>query len=268
TPLAVDPAHPFPYISGLSLNLAVLVRNPSTGKEHFARVKVPPLLPRFIAVDREGVPYRPEDVPTDAGGRTAFVPLEEVIGHHLDALFPGMEIVEHYTFRVTRNEDVEVEEDDAENILAALEKELMRRRFGPAVRLEVAQGISPHVLDLLIRELGVSEHDVFHLPAPLDLTGLNLIHELDKPDLKYPKFVGVTAQGLAEVESASPTDIFSAIRERDVLLHHPYDSFSTSVQQFISQAAADPRVLAIKQTLYRTSGDSPIVDALIDAAEA
>ncbi|MFC7407125.1 RNA degradosome polyphosphate kinase [Georgenia alba] len=268
TPLAVDPAHPFPYISGLSLNLAVLARNPSTGKEHFARVKVPPLLPRFIAVDAEGVPYRPEDVPADAGGRTAYVPLEEVIGHHLDALFPGMEIVEHYTFRVTRNEDVEVEEDDAENILKALEKELMRRRFGPAVRLEVDRGISPHVLDLLMRELGVTEQDVFRLPAPLDLTGLNIIHDLDRPSLKYPKFVGVTAQGLAEVESANPTDIFAAIRERDILLHHPYDSFSTSVQQFISQAAADPRVLAIKQTLYRTSGDSPIVDALIDAAQA
>ncbi|GAA4418808.1 RNA degradosome polyphosphate kinase [Georgenia halophila] len=268
TPLAVDPAHPFPYISGLSLNLAVLARNPATGKEHFARVKVPPLLPRFIAVDAEGVPYRPEDVPSDAGGRTAYVPLEEVIGHHLDALFPGMEIVEHHTFRVTRNEDVEVEEDDAENILKALEKELMRRRFGPAVRLEVATGVSSHVLDLLVRELGVSEQDVFRLPAPLDLTGLNIIHDLDKPSLKYPKFVGVTAQGLAEVESANPTDIFAAIQERDILLHHPYDSFSTSVQQFISQAAADPRVLAIKQTLYRTSGDSPIIDALIDAAQA
>jgi len=246
----------------------VLVRNPNTGKEHFARVKVPPLLPRFIAVDSEGRPYRPEDVPADAGGRTSFVPLEEIIAHHLDTLFPGMEIVEHHTFRVTRNEDVEVEEDDAENLLKALEKELMRRRFGPAVRLEVAEGISPHVLDLLKRELGVVDQEVFHLAAPLDLTGLNVIHDLDRPALKYPKFVPVTAQGLAEVESASPTDFFAAIRERDILLHHPYDSFSTSVQQFISQAAADPRVLAIKQTLYRTSGDSPIVDALIDAAVA
>src|SRR5699024_7415817 len=179
TPLAVDPAHPFPYISGLSLNLAVLVRNPVTGKEHFARVKIPPLFPRLLAVDAAGVLYRPEDVPTDAEGRTTFVPLEEVIAHHLDALFPGMEIVEHHTFRVTRNEDVEVEEDDAENILQALEKELMRRRFGPAVRLEVARGISEHVLDLLIRELDVSEQDVFHLPAPLDLTGLDIIRRLD-----------------------------------------------------------------------------------------
>src|SRR5690625_1172375 len=268
TPLAVDPAHPFPYISGLSLNLAVVVRNPGTGKEHFARVKVPPLLPRFIAVDASGKPRAPETADTHDDTRTAFVPLEEVIGEHLDYLFPGMEIVEHHTFRVTRNEDLEVEEDDAENLLQALEKELMRRRFGPAVRLEIAQGISPHVRELLVRELGVDEHEVYELPAPLDLTGLEVLHRLDRPELKYPKFVPVTAQALAEVESAKPTDIFQAIRRQDVLLHHPYDSFSTSVQQFLAQAAADPQVLAIKQTLYRTSGDSPIVDSLIDAAEA
>lgn len=267
TPLAVDPAHPFPYISGLSLNLAVLVRNPHSGRHHFARVKVPPLLPRFIAVDSEGRPYRPEDVPTDAG-RTYYVPLEEVIGAHLDTLFPGMEIVEHHTFRVTRNEDVEVEEDDAENLLQALEKELLRRRFGPAVRLEVSQGISKKVLDLLRRELQIPDADVYRLPEPLDLTGLNVIHDLDRPDLKYKKFVPVTARGLADVESSRPTDVFHAIRSGDILLHHPYDSFSTSVQHFISQAAADPNVLAIKQTLYRTSGDSPIVDALIQAAQA
>jgi len=268
TPLAVDPAHPFPYISGLSLNLAVVVRNPTTGKEFFARVKVPPLLPRFIAVDASGTPRRPEEIASDETHSTSFVPLEEVIGAHLHHLFPGMEVVEHHTFRVTRNEDLEVEEDDAENLLKALEKELMRRRFGPAVRLEVAEGISGHVLDLLMRELGVGEQDVYRLPEPLDLTGLNLIHELDRPDLKYPKFVPVTARQLARVESANPTDFFQAISNEDVLLHHPYDSFSTSVQQFIAQAAADPQVLAIKQTLYRTSGDSPIIDSLIDAAEA
>ncbi|MEZ7897948.1 MAG: RNA degradosome polyphosphate kinase [Flaviflexus sp.] len=265
TPLAVDPAHPFPYISGLSLNLAVVVRNPGTGKEHFARVKVPPLLPRFIAVDDEGRPFRPEDVSL-MKGRTAFVPLEEIIGAHLDTLFPGMEVVEFDTFRVTRNEDVEVEEDDAENLLTALEKELMRRRFGPAVRLEVAEGISDHVLSLLMKELDVREADVYRLPAPLDLTGLNVIHDLDRPELKYKKYVPVTARGLADVESSTPTDFFEAIREQDILLHHPYDSFATSVQQFIAQAAADPKVLAIKQTLYRTSGDSPIVDSLIKAA--
>ncbi len=268
TPLAVDPSHPFPYISGLSLNLAIVVRNPSTGKEHFARVKVPEGLPRFIAVDASGKPRRPGDEPDAQEGPTSFVPLEDVIARHLDYLFPGMEVVEHQTFRVTRNEDMEVEEDDAENLLAALEKELLRRRFGPPVRLEVTPEITPNVRKLLTRELGVQEHEVYSLPAPLDLTGLNQIANLDRPALSYPKFVPVTARELAQVESATPTDFFAAIRSGDVLLHHPYDSFSTSVQQFLAQAAADPQVLAIKQTLYRTSGDSPIVDALIDAAEA
>lgn len=267
TPLAVDPAHPFPYISGLSLNLAVIVRNPTTGKEHFARVKVPPLLPRFIAVDARGRPHRPEDAPDDEGFRS-FVPLEDVISSFLYYLFPGMDVVEHHVFRVTRNEDLEVEEDDAENILKALEKELLRRRFGPAVRLELAQGFTPRLREMLIRELGIAEVDVYELPSPLDLTGLNLVADLERPELHYPQYVASTARGLAEVESAKPVDMFDAIRARDILLHHPYDSFSTSVQQFLSQAAADPRVLAIKQTLYRTSGDSPIVDSLIDAAEA
>ena len=267
TPLAVDPAHPFPYISGLSLNLAVVLRNTTTGKDLFARVKVPPLLPRFIAVDSEGRPYRPEDVPADTEGRTKYVPLEEVIGAHLDQLFPGMEVIEHHNFRVTRNEDLEVEEDDAENLLTAMEKELMKRRFGPAVRLEVETGISEHVLRLLVRELGIRDDDVFRLPAPLDLTGLNVVHDLDRPNLKYPPYVAVTAAGLAERESSKPQNFFDAIRRQDILLHHPYDSFSTSVQQFVAQAAADPQVLAIKQTLYRTSADSPIVDSLIRAAQ-
>ncbi|WP_402462750.1 RNA degradosome polyphosphate kinase [Isoptericola aurantiacus] len=267
TPLAVDPAHPFPYISGLSLNLAVVVLNPITGKEHFARVKVPPLLPRFIAVDDRGRPSAP--TPTQKGGtQKSFVPLEEVIAQHLDHLFPGMEVREHHTFRVTRNEDVEVEEDDAENLLQAMEKELLRRRFGPPVRLELAEGISPRIRELLVRELGVVEEEVYELPAPLDLTGLNVIADIDRAELHYPPFVPTTHRQLAEVESAMPGDVFAAIRERDVLLHHPYDSFSTSVQTFLEQAATDPKVLAIKQTLYRTSGDSPIVDALIDAADA
>ncbi|MFJ6565075.1 RNA degradosome polyphosphate kinase [Streptomyces sp. NPDC091412] len=251
TPLAVDPAHPFPYISGLSLNLAVVVRNPVTGHRHFARVKVPPLLSRFL----ESSPGR-------------YVPLEDVIAAHLEELFPGMEILEHHAFRLTRNEDLEVEEDDAENLLQALEKELMRRRFGPPVRLEVEESIDREVLDLLVRELKISEAEVYPLPGPLDLTGLFRIHGLDRPELKYPKFVAGINRELAEVESASAPDIFAALRSRDVLLHHPYDSFSTSVQAFLEQAAADPDVLAIKQTLYRTSGDSPIVDALIDAAES
>ena len=251
TPLAVDPAHPFPYISGLSLNLAVLIRNPKTGKEHFARVKVPPNFHRFVAL-----------------GNARFVPLEDVIGAHLKRLFPGMEVLEAHTFRVTRNEDVEVEEDDAENLLAALEKELLRRRFGPPVRLEVEESMPSSVLELLISELGVSEDEVFRLPGPLDLRGLHGIANLGPEELKYPAFVPTTHFRLAEVESAAPVDVFKATKRHDVLLHHPYDSFATSVQRFIEQAAADPHVLAIKQTLYRTSGDSPIIDALVDAAEA
>jgi polyphosphate kinase len=251
TPLAVDPAHPFPYISGLSLNLAVLVRNPKTGKEHFARVKVPPIFSRFVPL-----------------GNERFVPLEDVIGEHLKRLFPGMEVLEVHTFRVTRNEDLEVEEDDAENLLKALEKELIRRRFGPPVRLEVEESIAPQVLELLVEELGVSDDEVFRVDGLLDLVGLHSIADLPREDLKYPAFVPTTHRELAEVETAKPVDVFKATRRYDVLLHHPYDSFATSVQRFLEQAAADPHVLAIKQTLYRTSGDSPIIDALIDAAEA
>ncbi len=251
TPLAVDPAHPFPYISGLSLNLAVLMRHPKTGKEHFARVKVPPIFTRFVPL-----------------GNQRFVPLEDVIREHLRRLFPGMDVLETHSFRVTRNEDLEVEEDDAENLLAALEKELLRRRFGPPVRLEVEESVSPAVLELLISELGVSPEEVFRLPGPLDLRGLHGIADLGREDLKYPAFVPSTHRLLAEVESSAPVDVFKSTRRQDVLLHHPYDSFATSVQRFLEQAAADPHVLAIKQTLYRTSGDSPIIDALVDAAEA
>jgi polyphosphate kinase len=268
TPLAVDPAHPFPYISGLSLNLAVVVVNPKTELEHFARVKVPPLLPRFVAVDEQtGAASAVEPGAADPY-KTRFVPLEDLIAAHLEFLFPGMDVRQHHTFRVTRNEDLEVEEDDAENLLHALEKELTRRRFGPPVRLEVAEDIDDHVLDLLVRELGINESEVYRLPAPLDLTGLNAIADLDRSELRYPSFVPKTHRDLNVVETASAPDVFAAVRARDVVLHHPYDSFSTSVQAFVEQAAADPRVLAIKQTLYRTSGDSPIVDALVDAAEA
>ena len=262
TPLAVDPSHPFPYISGLSLNLAVILRNPRSGKEHFARIKVPDSLPRLVQV-----PGRELDAADKAAG-CAVIPIEIVIGQHLDHLFPGMDILEHHLFRVTRNEDLEVEEDDAENLLKAMEKELERRRFGDCVRLEVEDTISSFTRRYLVRALGLKGDDVFELPAPLDLTCLNQLHDLDIPDLKYPRFVPVTAAGLAAYESSSAPDVFAAMREHDVLLHHPYDSFSTSVQEFVAQAAADPKVLAIKQTLYRTSGDSPIVDALIEAAEA
>ncbi|WP_413248420.1 RNA degradosome polyphosphate kinase [Sinomonas flava] len=261
TPLAVDPAHPFPYISGLSLNLAVVVRNPVSEKELFARLKVPDQLPRLISIDgpRAGA----------VAGRTArFIALEELISVHLDQLFPGMEVLEHHTFRVTRNEDLEVEEDDAENLLQALEKELLRRRFGPPVRLEVTDDINPNILALLVRELGVEESEVYQLPTPLDLRGLSVIAGIDRADLHYPKQLAHTSRFLNESETAKAANVFAAMRRRDILLHHPYDSFSTSVQAFLEQAAADPKVQAIKQTLYRTSGDSPIVDALIDAAEA
>ena len=251
TPLAVDPAHPFPYISGLSLNLALVMRNPDTGKDHFARVKVPPIIDRWMEVSE---------------GR--HVPLEEVIAAHLDMLFPGMEVVAHHAFRVTRNEDLEVEEDDAENLLKALEKELLRRRFGPPVRLEVEETIDPDVLELLVSELGISHGEVFRLRGPLDLRSLGEIADLDRPEHKNDPFVGGTHEHLAEVETSAPADLFGALRRRDVLVHHPYDSFATSVQRFIEQAAADPHVLAIKQTLYRTSGDSPIIDSLVDAARA
>jgi polyphosphate kinase len=251
TPLAVDPSHPFPYISGLSLNLAVVVRNPNTGNELFARVKVPPVLDRLIQVS----PAR-------------FIPLEDVIAVHLDQLFPGMEILQHHTFRITRNEDLEVEEDDAENLLKALERELIRRRFGPPVRLEVQSTIDPYMLDLLVTELGMDAPEVIEVPGLIDLTALWQMYGLDRPDLKQAPFVPQTAHELASVETALAPDVLDAMRNRDVFLHHPYDSFNTSVQRFLEQAAADPQVLAIKQTLYRTSGDSPIIDALIDAAEA
>lgn len=250
TPLAVDPSHPFPYISGLSLNLAVVVRHPGTDNELFARVKVPPSLPRFIEVS----PQR-------------FVPLEDVIAGHLDMLFPGMDIIQNHTFRVTRNEDLDVEEDDAENLLQALERELMRRRFGPPVRLEVETSIDPHVLKLLISELGVTENEVFRLNGPLDLRSLDEVAKLNRDDLKSPAFVPRTSAALAEVETSSAPDVLDIMKHRDVVLHHPYDAFSTSMQLFLEQASEDPNVLAIKQTLYRTSGDSPIVDALINAAE-
>jgi polyphosphate kinase len=245
TPLAVDHAHPFPYISGLSLNLAVVARDPETGMRVFARVKVPPLLPRFLEASAE-----------------RYVPLEDIIAAHLDQLFQGLEIMEHHAFRVTRNEDLEVDEDITEDLLQALERELLRRRFGPTVRLEVEDSISAEVLSRLLSELGMDDSEIVKLPGPLDLAGLFAIADLDRPELKYSVFVPAEALPRAE------KDIFTLLRRGDVLLHHPYDSFTTSVQRLLEEAAADPDVLAIKQTLYRTSGESPIVDALIDAAQA
>jgi polyphosphate kinase len=245
TPLLVDPAHPFPYISGLSLSLAVMIADARTGATMFARVKVPPLLPRFLTVAKH-----------------RFVPLEDVIAAHLTELFAGLDILEHHVFRVTRTRDLEVDEDVTEDLMQSLERELQKRRFEPAVRLEVEDSISSDVLDKLVTELGIDHRAVYHLPGPLDLSGLSVIADLDQPQLKYPPFV--------PSESALPQDIdiFTTLARQDVLVHHPYDSFTTSVERLIEAAAADPGVLAIKQTLYRTSDTSPIVDALIDAAEA
>ncbi|GAB3128430.1 RNA degradosome polyphosphate kinase [Tsukamurella serpentis] len=253
TPLAVDPAHPFPYISGLSLNLAVAVHDAETGGEHFARVKVPDNVDRFVTVRSERMDH-------------AVLPMEDLISAHLDVLFPGMKVAEHHVFRITRNADFEVEEDRDEDLLQALERELARRRFGSPVRLEVAEDMSEHMLELLLREMDVDPADVITVPGLLDLNCMFELYGADRPDLKEKPFVPVTHPAFGERET--PKSVFSTLREGDVLVHHPYDSFSTSVQRFIEQAANDPQVLAIKQTLYRTSGDSPIVDALIDAAEA
>ena len=252
TPLAVDPGHPFPYISNLSLNLGVNVRDPETGARRFARLKVPPLLPRFVVM--------PD------GER--FVAVEQVIAEHLGALFPGMEIEGHDTFRVTRNADVTLEdEEEVDDLLAAVELELRRRRFGRAVRLEVATTMSDETRDLLLRELELTPDDVYVVDGPLELSGLMAVYDLDRPDLKDKAWVGITQPRLVD-EDGDARDLFSVVGNGEVLVHHPYDSFSTSVVAFIEQAAADPDVLAIKQTLYRTSGDSPIVKALIRAAEA
>ena len=254
-PLAVDPAHPFPYISGLSLNLAIRVRNARTSRQEFARLKVPPMLPRFVEVSREG-------------GRIRYIALEDLIANNLGDLFPGMEVVDHHAFRVTRNEDVVIEEDETENLIQALEAELLRRRFGPPIRLEVADDMDDVTLQLLVEELGITEQEVYRLPAPLDLRGLFQLGRIDRPDLRYPPHVPTTALAFQPGDNNERVDIFSVLRQGDVLVHHPYESFATSVQAFLEQAAKDPHVLAIKQTLYRTSGDSPIVEALIDAAQA
>jgi polyphosphate kinase len=250
TPLAVDPGHPFPYISNLSLNLAVIVRDPVTGDRRFARLKVPPLLPGFVV--------------TPDGER--FVPLDQVIAAHLGTLFAGMEIESHHPFRVTRNADLTLEEEEADDLLAAVEMELRRRRFGRAVRLEIDDAMTDEVRELLCRELDVGASDVYLVRGPLDLSGLWAVYGLDRPDLKDDPFAPMTPPRLATADD-EPVDLFAAIRQGDILLHHPYDSFATSVEAFIKQASRDPDVLAIKQTLYRTSGDSPIVKALIRAAE-
>jgi polyphosphate kinase len=250
TPLAVDPGHPFPYISNLSLNLAVIVRDPDEGIRRFARVKVPSLLPRFVVLP-DGERY---------------VPLEQVIAAHLDQLFPGMEIEQHHAFRVTRNTDLTLEEEEADDLLAMVEVELRRRRFGRAVRLEIDAAMSDEVRELLQRELDVGDDDVYLHTAPLDLGGLWSVHGLDRPDLKDPPYQRVTPARLVNSDGER-VDVFDAIRRGDVLVHHPYESFRTTVEEFVRQASTDPHVLAIKMTLYRTSGDSPIARSLIRAAE-
>ena len=254
TPLAVDPSQPFPYISGLSLNLAVIVKNEETHEEFFARVKVPEILPRFIA--------------TAKSGSTRFIAIESLIASNLQELFPGMVIEEHYCFRITRNQDLELDEEESEDLLLSLEQELSRRRFGPPVRLEIENGIDVSLVERLANELGISEENIIHTSLPLDLTALNKIADLGFPALKFEKFRSRTAHALSEVDSEDTDLFFAAIRQGEILLHHPYESFTSSVVRFLQCAAQDPHVLAIKQTLYRTSGDSPIVEALIEAAEA
>ncbi|MFT4231085.1 MAG: RNA degradosome polyphosphate kinase [Microbacterium sp.] len=255
-PLAVDPAHPFPYISGLSLNLAIRIRNAKTGRQEFARLKVPAMLPRLVELPHA------DDEPR------RYIPLEDLISNHLEDLFPGMEVLDHHAFRLTRNEDVEIEEDETENLIQALEAELLRRRFGPPIRLEITDDMDDVTLDLLIKELDITEQEVYRLPGPLDLRGLFELSRIDRPELRYPPHVPTTAVAFQPGDNNERADIFAAIRKADVLVQHPYESFATSVQAFLEQAAKDKHVLAIKQTLYRTSGDSPIVQALIDAAEA
>lgn len=249
TPLAVDPGHPFPYVSDLSLNLAVVVRDPRDERELFARVKVPNTLPRWLQI-----------ADTDR-----FVPIEEVIAAHLDQLFPGMEVQEHYAFRVTRNADLSDALDEADDLLSAVEYELRRRRFGRATRLEVDASMTDEVLDLLIGEFDLDPSAVYVARTPLDPTSFNEIADIERPALRWPEWKGVVDPRLQPDDE--PVDIFAEIRAGDVLVQHPYESFSRSVVEFIHQAANDPDVLAIKITLYRTASSSPIVDACIKAAE-
>jgi polyphosphate kinase len=254
TPLAVDPSHPFPYISNLSLSLAVTVRDPGTARDRFARVKVPGILPRFVSL----------------GDGSTFVPLEQVVATHLDKLFPGMDVVEAHPFRVTRDADIELAENEADDLLVieAVEQELRRQRFGAVVRLEVAASMPDHVVRLLQRELDVEDDALVTVEGPLNLGDLmGMVSALDRPELADEPWVGTTQPRLLGTEEDS-VNLFATLREGDLLVHHPYDAFATSVQRFIEQAADDPQVLAIKQTLYRTDGDSPIVNALIQAAES
>ena len=254
TPLVVDPSHPFPYISGLSLNIGINIESSEDQDISFARVKIPTNLPRFIR--------------TSDQSKIRFVLIDELIAEHLSELFPGVTLKDHFFFRVTRNQDLDLDEDETDDILETMEKELTRRRFGPPVRLEVDKVIHPEVLNELMDELKIEPIDVLKYDSPLDLRSLNQIADLDFPELKYAPFRSETAPELRDVDLDSSDSFFTALRKGEILLHHPYQSFTTSVVNFLENAARDPHVLAIKQTLYRTSGDSPIVQALIEAAEA
>ena len=254
TPLVVDPSHPFPYISGLSLNIGINIESSEDYDINFARVKVPTNLPRFIR--------------TSDQSKFRFVLIDELIAEHLSELFPGVTLKDHFFFRVTRNQDLDLDEDETDDILETMQKELTRRRFGPPVRLEVDKVINAQVLDELMDELQIEPYDVLKYDSPLDLRSLNQIADLDFPDLKYKPFRSETAPELRDVDPLSPDSYFAALRKGEILLHHPYQSFTSSVVKFLENAAQDPHVLAIKQTLYRTSGDSPIIEALIEAAEA
>jgi polyphosphate kinase len=258
TPLAVDPGHPFPYISNLSLSLAVTVRDRKTGEEHFARVKVPGVLPRFVEV--------PAAASTEPGV-IARVPLEELITDRLHRLFQGMDILESHAFRVTRNTDLDLEEEEADDLLMAIEQELRRRRFGAVVRLEVAKSMPTYMRRLLQAELEVTDDDTYDVAGLLGLGDLSELADLDVPRLHWDPWSPVIHPRFALAETGTPRDVFAEVRRGDILVHHPYDSFRHTVERFITDASVDPDVLAIKQTLYRTSGDSPIVRALIKAAE-
>jgi len=249
TPLAVDPSHPFPYISNMAISLGVLVRDSATGEERFARVKIPTFLKRFHKMSE---------------GR--YVLIEDVIAAHVADLFVGMDIVHVSAFRVTRNADLTLDDEDADDLLVAVEMELRRRRFGRAVRLEVDHHINPDVLDMLLEELDLERTDVSFHTAPLALSCLWELHGLDEPTLKDAPWHSVTAGRLAAADG-NDQSMFSVLRQRDLLVHHPYESFSSSTEEFLEQAANDPRVQGIKITLYRTSGDSPIARSLIKAAE-
>jgi polyphosphate kinase len=254
TPLVVDPSHPFPYISGLSLNIGVNIESSEDHDISFARVKIPTNLPRYIR--------------TSDSNKFRFVLIDDLIAEHLHDLFPGVKLKDHFFFRVTRNQDLDLDEEESEDILETMEKELTRRRFGPPVRLEVDKIIAQEVLDELMEELQIEIDDVIKYDSPLDLVSLNQIADLDFPDLKYKPFRSETALELRDLDPESTDSYFAALRKGEILLHHPYQSFTSSVVKFLENAARDPQVLAIKQTLYRTSGDSPIVQALIEAAEA